>query len=84
VEGTVTIAGSAGDSGGGRVAGVEVSTDGGLTWHPAVGTEAWTYEWQVPRDLDRTTILSRAADDSVNLETPGAGVTVRGQRSITP
>ena len=31
----VTITGAAADTGGGRVGGVEVSTDGGATWHPA-------------------------------------------------
>ena len=30
---------------GGVVAGVEVSTDGGTTWHPATGTTSWTYSW---------------------------------------
>ena len=33
----VTITGTASDVGG-RVAGIEVSTDGGTTWHPATGT----------------------------------------------
>ena len=41
------------DTGGGVVAGVEVSTDGGSTWHPATGTTSWTYS------LDR----ARRADD---------------------
>ena len=27
------------------VAGVEVSTDGGATWHPATGTTNWSYSW---------------------------------------
>src|SRR5205814_4136750 len=37
----ITISGTANDSGGGVVAGVEVSTDGGSTWHPATGTSSW-------------------------------------------
>ena len=37
-----TISGTATDSGGGRVGGVEVSVDGGATWHPAKGRESWT------------------------------------------
>ena len=41
----VTISGTASDTGGGVVAGVEVSTDGGATWHPATGTTSWTYTW---------------------------------------
>ncbi len=34
------------DAGGGVVGGVEVSTDGGSTWHPATGRESWSYNWQ--------------------------------------
>ena len=41
-----------------------------------VGTDQWSYEWQVPDGSGTTTILSRASDDSVNLETPGEDVTV--------
>ena len=39
------VSGTATDTGGGVVAGVEVSTDGGTTWHPATGTTSWTYTW---------------------------------------
>ena len=52
----VTVTGTASDSGGGVVAGVEVSTDGGTTWHPATGTTSWTYSWLahgVPVDGDQ-------------------------------
>jgi hypothetical protein len=70
---SVTIAGTAADAGGGVVAGVEVSTDGGTTWHPASGRENWTYTWN-PNVVGTTTLLSRAVDDSGNLETPSAGV----------
>ena len=41
----VTISGTATDTGGGQVANVEVSTDGGSTWHPATGRGNWTYRW---------------------------------------
>ena len=82
-EGAVTIRGTATDSEG-VVGGVEVSTNGGQTWHPAVGTDVWTYEWTVPPDLTRTTILSRATDDSSNMETPGTGVSVSGRLGVTP
>ncbi|WP_246036267.1 DUF4082 domain-containing protein [Sinomonas susongensis] len=71
----VTVSGTATDGGGGVVAGVEVSTDGGKTWHPATGTTNWTYSW-VAHDVPATTIESRAVDDSGNLEKPGSGVTV--------
>ncbi|MQA29461.1 MAG: hypothetical protein GEU82_06430 [Luteitalea sp.] len=83
VSGTVTIEGTAADTGG-LVGGVEISTDGGTTWHPAFGTERWTYDWSVPRDLTSATILTRATDDSTNLEAPSQGITVRGRLGVTP
>ncbi|WP_244443070.1 DUF4082 domain-containing protein [Bradyrhizobium sp. Ai1a-2] len=71
----VTISGTAEDFGGGEIAGVEVSTDGGLTWRAATGDETWTYSWS-PQVAGTYTILSRAIDDSVNLETPSVGRSV--------
>jgi hypothetical protein len=71
----VTISGTAVDFGSGVVGGVEVSTDGGVTWHPASGRESWTYTW-MPVTSGTINLLSRAVDDSGNLETPSAGVTV--------
>ncbi|WP_436641635.1 DUF4082 domain-containing protein [Microbaculum sp. FT89] len=68
----VTITGTATDSGGGRVAGVEVSVDGGETWHKATGREAWSYVWAV-QAAGNYTIQSRAVDDSYRVETPAAG-----------
>ena len=66
----------------GVVGGVEVSVDGGATWHPATGRRSWTYTW-TPTARAAVTITSRAVDDSGNLETPGAGVTVTvGRRSL--
>jgi N,N-dimethylformamidase beta subunit-like, C-terminal/Bacterial Ig domain len=38
----VTITGTAADTGGGVVGGVEVSVDGGTTWHPATGRGSWS------------------------------------------
>ena len=78
---TVTISGTATDSGGGVVAGVEVSTDGGSTWHPvttmspANTSVTWSYTWSVAGN-GQVTILSRATDDDGNTETPGPGVSV--------
>ncbi|PYR42224.1 MAG: hypothetical protein DMF93_06310, partial [Acidobacteria bacterium] len=69
-----TVTGTASDSGG-IVAGVEVSVDGGATWHMAQGTTAWTYQWQTGA-VGTVTIKSRAIDDSGNIETPSGGVTV--------
>ncbi|MDR6754963.1 hypothetical protein J2Y48_000236 [Mycoplana sp. BE70] len=68
----VTITGTAQDLGGGVIAGVEVSTDGGNSWFKATGRESWSYNWVVQAS-GTYTIMSRAVDDSVNLETPAAG-----------
>ena len=78
----VTIAGTASDVGG-AVGAVEVSVDGGTSWHPASGRGAWTFAW-TPQTAGSATIRSRAVDDSANLELPGAGVTVSVQSDITP
>ena len=65
----VTISGSATDAGGGVVAGVEVSTDGGTTWHPVTTMSTpntsvtWSYSW-VAHGSPSTKIKSRAVDDS--------------------
>ena len=71
----VTVTGTAVDSGGGVVAGVEVSSDGGQTWHPASGRNTWSYSW-VPLTAGSVNVLSRAVDDSANLEIPSGGVAV--------
>ena len=77
----VTISGTAADAGGGVVAGVEVSTDGGTTWHPVTTMSAadtsvtWSYSW-IAHGNPTTTIESRAVDDSGNLEQREPGVTV--------
>ncbi len=71
----ITVQGTALDAGGGVVAGVEVSTDGGATWHPANGRASWSYTGAIAGS-GSVTIRSRAVDDSGNLETPSAGVTV--------
>jgi len=72
---SITVAGTAIDSGGGLVAGVEVSVNGGATWHPATGTTSWAYTW-TSAPAGTFSILSRAVDDSANVEVPSAGVTV--------
>jgi hypothetical protein len=72
---TVTVTGTAADTGGGVVAGVEVSVDGGSSWHPASGHERWTYSF-VPATTGTRTILSRATDDSLNTGTPSTAVTL--------
>jgi len=67
-----TFSGTVSDNGGGQVSGVEVSTDNGATWHPAVwtaGTTTWNYTY-VPNVSGTPTLKARAVDDSVNLSTP--------------
>lgn len=64
---SVTYTGTAAD-GGGRVAGVEVSTDGGSTWHPATGTTAWSYT-AVQSGSGSVPVKVRAVDDSANIGT---------------
>ncbi len=71
--GLMTIAGTASDAGGGVVAAVEVSLDGGMTWRPARGRTNWSYAWDPDATGGDVSILSRAVDDSGNLETPGSG-----------
>ena len=71
----VVIHGTATDAGAGLVGGVEVSVDGGATWHPASGRESWSYTF-TPTVLGSYAVRSRAVDDSGNLETPGAGRTI--------
>lgn len=78
---TVTVTGTASDSGGGVVAGVEVSTNGGSTWHPVTSMSpastsvTWSYTWSAAGN-GPVTIKSRATDDDGNIQTPAPGVTV--------
>lgn len=71
----LTISGTATDAGGGVVGGVEVSVDGGATWHPASGRENWAYTW-TPGEPGPIAVLSRAVDDSGNRESPGPGLSL--------
>lgn len=80
---TINVTGTASDVGG-LVAGVEVSVDSGVTWHSATGTASWSYSWQANTG-GTFSVMSRAVDDSANLETPSAGVSVNiiGVVSVT-
>jgi hypothetical protein len=80
--GAVTVTGTATDVGG-AVAGVEFSGDGGATWHPATGRSNWSYTWS-PNTIGSITLLSRAVDDTGNLETPHTGITVNVGPQICP
>ncbi|WP_427007122.1 DUF4082 domain-containing protein [Pseudarthrobacter sp. H2] len=65
---SVTLSGTASDTGG-IVAGVEVSTDGGSSWHPAQGKQNWSYTY-IQKGLATASIKVRAVDDSANIGAP--------------
>ena len=71
----IVITGTASDTGGGRVAGVEVSPDGGTTWRAASGLTNWSFSW-IPLQGGPVTVLSRAIDDSCNVQNPATAVNV--------
>lgn len=73
------ITGTASDVGGGVVGGVEVSVDGGRSWRRATGRGEWSYSW-TPAQPGAIDLLARAVDDSGNLSTPTAPVTVQVQQ----
>jgi Bacterial Ig domain len=74
---TVSITGTASDAGGGTVAKVEVSVDGGATFSAATGTTAWSFNW-TPTTPGQVTIRSRATDNSGNVQDPPAQINVTG------
>lgn len=82
-QGTIVITGTASDAGGGVVGAVEVSTDGGVTWRPAVGRSNWSYTW-TPTATGTFEILARAVDDSGNIEAPTNGITVTIEEAQCP
>ncbi|KAF0189701.1 MAG: hypothetical protein FD165_2819, partial [Gammaproteobacteria bacterium] len=65
----ITIQGTTSDVSG-LVSGVEVSTDGAATWHPANGYGSWSYTWTAGSSAATTVISARAVDDSGNLGLP--------------
>lgn len=71
---TLMVSGTATDSDG-AVGGVEISVDGGSTWHPASGRSSWNYSW-TPTITGNITLESRATDDSGNIETASSGTAV--------
>ncbi len=60
----VTVTGTASDTGG-VVAGVELSSDGGISWHPATGTTNWSYSY-IQHGVGTVALMARAIDDSAN------------------
>jgi len=80
---TVSITGTASDTGGGTVARVEVSVDGGATFSAATGTTSWSFSW-TPTKLGPATIKSRAVDSSGNQQNPPVEVTVAVRETTPP
>ncbi|MGV8849609.1 MAG: DUF4082 domain-containing protein [Propionibacteriaceae bacterium] len=78
----VTVTGTATDAAG-VVGGVQVSVDGGTTWHPATGTATWSYSGPL-RAYGATAIQVRATDDSLNTSAPAspAGLAVAGPNTV--
>lgn len=78
---TNEIGGSAYGTDGSSIVLVEISTDGGKTWHETQGNSVdgssyfWTYQWTPPIGGNYN-IKSRATDNAGNIETPRMGVTV--------
>lgn len=64
----LTVSGTATDVGG-RVAGVEVSVDGGATFEPADGTASWTYTGVLTGN-GASAVQVRATDDSIRTSAP--------------
>lgn len=71
----LSVTGTAVDAGGGVVAGVEWSIDGGATWRAATGTTSWSAVI-TPTTQGSLTILVRAIDDSCNIQAAPASVAV--------
>jgi nitrous oxidase accessory protein NosD len=71
----VDITGTASDAGGGSVAKVEVSVNGGANYSAATGTNAWSITL-TPVAPGATKILSRAVDNSGNVQNPPAEIFV--------
>src|SRR5262245_23666069 len=71
----VSITGTASDTGGGTVARVDVSVDGGATFSAATGTTSWSFSRTLTTP-GRVTIRSRAVDDSGNVQNPPAAINV--------
>lgn len=81
---TVTISGTASDSGGGVVAAVEISLDNGTTWNSTSGRDTWSYNWIAGAAGASVTILSRAVDDSGNIGAASASVTLNVTERVCP
>jgi len=71
----VVVSGTSADAGGGKVAAVEMSTDGGTTWRQVTGTTSWSFAF-TPTSLGQATVKVRAIDDSCNIPSQPAVLTL--------
>ncbi|MFC4893239.1 DUF4082 domain-containing protein [Streptosporangium amethystogenes subsp. fukuiense] len=71
----IPVQGTAADTGGGVVGGVEVSFDGGTRWFQATGRTSWRYNWTTPSS-GTVTVKSRAVDDIGNIQGTPTELTV--------
>ena len=72
---SVTITGSALDASGAGLQSVEISTDNGASWRPAVGTLSWSYVWSAP-SAGEYILRSRATDLAGTVDLLGTAITV--------
>ena len=76
----VTVSGTAAEVGGGQLARVEYSVDGGTTWAKANGLASWSFTW-IPQATGSATLKVRGIDDSLNIgATSNRTVTVGPQQ----
>ena len=72
VQGTpINITGTSIDGGNGTITGIQVSTNGGVTWEDASGTNNWLFSWNPPAS-GTVIIKARSVDANGNIEVPGA------------
>jgi hypothetical protein len=75
INANIVMSGTASDVGG-AIASVEVSIDGGATWHAASGRSPWTFAFKTGPGGTNMTLKARAIDDSGNVQPVPASVTV--------
>lgn len=61
---------------------LEISTDGGLTWHAQAATTSWSYTWSIPAEDGSYIILSRATDASGRVQSPPARTRIIVERQM--
>ena len=75
-----TIKGTASDAVSG-LAKVEVSIDGGTSWHDATGTSSWSFVAILA--LGANVVKAKATDNEGNISAPTAGVTLTCEATVT-